>query len=543
MKPLKPFLAAGFFALALSHAAGAASQVVTQPEWLAKPTAATVENAYPPIALQMAMSGRATIHCQVDEVGKLADCKVTSELPEGLGFGAAALAMAPAFQMRPRTVGGQAVAGVLNVPIAFRAPPVDPPAPAPAPSSAEALAIARQLVTAIAPTLGADQQFEASVQTLESQSRPDIADEARAVVAHALRASYPARLAEYRETAAQFYAAAFTAPELSRILAFYRTPAGKALTAETDESQARTVAINAAYVLIERKAAGEAFCAAHACPAGDDATSAPPLSLPGGLADPVWSRQPGEWEVGQLRPQLAKTLGLGGLVQMICVVADVGALKNCTVGSEFPAGLGFARAAVGLAGYYQLSGAQVTQGAAGKAVALTIRFPSPVADADGRIEPIEPRSPQSLVLARALVAAQFANREALAAWRRMQDAQPLQADLGYTLADRAAMLDALGKGAEVATAKVADQRAANLTLRLTDEEIVAATAFWRSPAGVAWKTKSSDVGALTQRQGAEFNAQVWRDAGKAICQTRDCDPSAPPQPATAVSSAPSTLRP
>ena len=107
--------------------------VITNPDWLRKPTGEEMMALYPQAAADNGVEGRALIRCTVNARGSLEGCYVMSEDPPGAGFGAAALAMTPSFQMRPMTKDGSPVdGGKIQIPIAFRLPH-EAPAPANAP--------------------------------------------------------------------------------------------------------------------------------------------------------------------------------------------------------------------------------------------------------------------------------------------------------------------------------------------------------------------------------------------------------------------------
>jgi TonB family protein len=75
---------------------------------------------YPARAAFLGVTGAAIVACNVDVAGRLQNCAVVFEQPIGRGFGEAALAMTPEFRMRPATLGGRPVDGVVvRFPVVF----------------------------------------------------------------------------------------------------------------------------------------------------------------------------------------------------------------------------------------------------------------------------------------------------------------------------------------------------------------------------------------------------------------------------------------
>jgi TonB family protein len=97
--------------------------MVTNPDWLKKPTPDDVSRYYPPEAIAQAKGGMTSIRCRVALNGRLTSCRVISEFPAGYGFGKAALSMSGTFVMKPRVVEDTPVDGAqVVVPIAFVCP-------------------------------------------------------------------------------------------------------------------------------------------------------------------------------------------------------------------------------------------------------------------------------------------------------------------------------------------------------------------------------------------------------------------------------------
>jgi len=95
----------------------------TPPGFAEQPDPGAVARHYPERALRLEKEGRATIGCRIDRTGKLSDCRALEEFPEGLGFGDAAVAMSAEFRMRPGTLDGEPVEGLIRIPISFKLPP------------------------------------------------------------------------------------------------------------------------------------------------------------------------------------------------------------------------------------------------------------------------------------------------------------------------------------------------------------------------------------------------------------------------------------
>jgi periplasmic protein TonB len=94
--------------------------VIVDPRWLSQPSADDLSRFYPERALDLGLTGHASLTCGVLANGGLTGCRVLAETPAHAGFGEAALRLAPYFRMSPRTVDGQPVdGGTVNFGISF----------------------------------------------------------------------------------------------------------------------------------------------------------------------------------------------------------------------------------------------------------------------------------------------------------------------------------------------------------------------------------------------------------------------------------------
>lgn len=116
-------LAAAAAALA-SPAQAAPGKIIDKPDWVRKPTGDDLERFYPAKARAERVEGKVRLVCDVAVDGALKDCVTINESPKDYGFGEAALLLAPMFQMSPKRVDGEPVAGgSVTIPLIFKVPP------------------------------------------------------------------------------------------------------------------------------------------------------------------------------------------------------------------------------------------------------------------------------------------------------------------------------------------------------------------------------------------------------------------------------------
>jgi protein TonB len=87
--------------------------------WIYRPSDAEMRRFWPPGAVSNRISGRAVLACRVPRSGRPEHCWVVSETPADIGFGAAAVAMAPLFRIKPVLRNGKVLPVPVIVPIAY----------------------------------------------------------------------------------------------------------------------------------------------------------------------------------------------------------------------------------------------------------------------------------------------------------------------------------------------------------------------------------------------------------------------------------------
>jgi len=103
--------------------AGAINQIdppTSQPVFVQRATEEQIAQAYPRSAAHLGASGRAVVHCQVNDQGGMESCAALREFPQGLGFSEAALGLAKYFRLDPNSFAAKL--GEVDVPVNFLAP-------------------------------------------------------------------------------------------------------------------------------------------------------------------------------------------------------------------------------------------------------------------------------------------------------------------------------------------------------------------------------------------------------------------------------------
>lgn len=91
-------------------------------EWAYKPSGNDMADVLPDKAKQKGLSGHVLLVCRVVEGGRVSDCRVAVETPEGIGYGKAAITLSKRFRMKPVGEGPAQWGGPVRIPIRFFMP-------------------------------------------------------------------------------------------------------------------------------------------------------------------------------------------------------------------------------------------------------------------------------------------------------------------------------------------------------------------------------------------------------------------------------------
>ncbi len=487
---------------------------ITAPDWAEMPTADMLTENYPKLAAFLDQGGRAVITCAVTAEGRLKDCTVDSETPSEMGFGAAAIRMSRAFRMRPQTVDGKPVEGVVCIPLRFVLPPLPQGAPPPAAS----VTIAERIVDSMGLTESFLAAHEAELSAAERSATPSVPQAPRTAAATAVRTAIGERRAEVRLALATSLAEVYSAADLSWIVAFAESPAaallrgGEDVGASMDFSDARMGQI----VLAELRTA---ICERLRCQATPEETQL--VASRNAAAEEVttWTVTPSEARLARVTPRLAGALGVPGSARLTCRTTAEGKLTGCSVDAEAPAGWTFGKAALQLATAYEAP--------AGVDASVTVRVSFPAAP----ITPVatKPRS--------APPAASAAARDLVMTFQPMQQmTEQLEPQLSQMAAGLAAQYDAataraIEDGVRVAMRRtvdrVVDEIADALATKYSQAQIAEVTRFLANPTTQALM-KPRPTGESPAM--ARLSSQVAADARTIYCGAHDC--TAPPPPGT-----------
>jgi TonB family protein len=290
-----------------------AGDVITMPDWLRKPTQAELRAQWPYEAARKGIGGKAVISCAIDIQGLLKNCAVVSETPEGMGFGKAALLLAPSFKMRPQRLNGKPVeGGPVRIPIVF-----EDPGGGQMMSGPPGLAI-------VDPIWAAAPSFD-QVAAAWPKAAGDAASGGATLQCTVTKTGHLDNCATYNELPS---GKGFGAAAKSLVSRF-------ALKLDPDPARTRGALVNVTFRFFN---------------------PATPEGKARKLSQARWITTLDASKVQAIFPKLAAEAGVkAGLGVADCLIKPDGHLTDCTVSREEPADLGFGQSALLVAGIMQMN--------------------------------------------------------------------------------------------------------------------------------------------------------------------------------------------
>jgi TonB family protein len=253
--------------LALIGSASLAA-VVENPDWMRKPSPDEVSYAYPVFAAWIELSGEAAVVCQVTVEGSLENCHVTSESPAGMGFGAAALALAKDFEMKPMMVDGKPIEGSeVQIPIHFEYPPdeVTPDATTLTPPGDPATKAAALRLAQLVDTAGGFDQSQLRLEDALRIKAQTLSPDRQAAAMDAVHTAIAQARGAYEDALADVLASGMTPSALQQTAAFFASPAGQEWLTRQATLQPKLRVVGSDYNEQIERFAHEAFCAKTDC--------------------------------------------------------------------------------------------------------------------------------------------------------------------------------------------------------------------------------------------------------------------------------------
>lgn len=310
--------------LAFAAAVLVATAAVAQdrgPEWVKRPSLMDLQSVWPMRALKEGYGGKAILSCTVTVQGALRACRVIAETPKDGGFGGAALALSSQFMMKPALKGGVPVEASVQIPIAF-----------PTPDKATG--------SRLRPVTDTDFRGERVFTNLPWKQAPSYAE---------VLAAYPAKArAEKVSGSATLDCRIDEDGGISACRQLRESPEGYGFG-----PAARSLSGRFATPTEDGKGASIAGSRVHLRVSFAAEALDTPFPV---IGKTDWLALPGLGDFTSVVSPAARAAKVyKARVVMLCKVAAEGALADCSVQSEDPAGLGYGASAVALAPRFRLA--------------------------------------------------------------------------------------------------------------------------------------------------------------------------------------------
>jgi TonB family protein len=264
----------------------------------------------------------------------------------------------------------------------------------------------------------------------------------------------------------------------------------------------------------------------------------PDVSLPleGVVTQPDWIQTPNGNDFATYYPPVAQLLNLSGRIVMRCEVSAVGALENCVMTQETPAGMGFGDAALKISQFFRMKPMSI-DGApvAGAKINIPIYFAAPTVQPEDAppTDPATQPSPRALELARRIAATSFGPvqmQNFMDRSRKFVTERLFGASI--TEQEQAAIDDYIQAIGASGPQRV-EALAQRFAREFTEQQLSEIAAFMESPAGQAWVSRSNSDAAEYAAENVRIERASMAQAREQFCGKYEClqtgaPPAAPP---------------
>lgn len=237
---------------------------VDNPQWAHEPTEAERRASMPAASRVFHLTGFARLRCTVVDQGPPEACEVEAEAPAGLGYGAAALSMAPLYRLEPAS-------GPSRQTVAIRvkfSPPDLPPGQTFLPQRSDgARVLARTLAKGSGGAADLHQAMARTYARLLPAPQPGVSPTAFEKLKAALEIAVTKGTEGWIEDRAALIAAALSQDEIEQAIRFVESPTGRAWWGRSksmEQAMAGGLAGVASRITEDVRAD---FCRDHECPA------------------------------------------------------------------------------------------------------------------------------------------------------------------------------------------------------------------------------------------------------------------------------------
>ncbi|MFC3080490.1 TonB family protein [Phenylobacterium terrae] len=242
---------------------GKSDAQIVDPAWTQLPSFEHLALEQPKLALILQIGGYVRLQCRIDATGTPQSCVVRGETPPGLGFGAAAMELAPYFKIDQALLSQGAARETVSFVIPF---PAQPPAPSPRATPAtlpDGIPLAFEVAELALAGRGLETWIVQQATTLLDADVTRTGPSQRAAALDAVRAAARAEWPQVVSRVAQAYAAKLSAADLQQVRDFLRSPEAR-IEGGLDATRRREQ-ITGYYSDLIRMEAGRLFCESHAC--------------------------------------------------------------------------------------------------------------------------------------------------------------------------------------------------------------------------------------------------------------------------------------